>query len=161
MINPGAGWDSKVWPAERYGEVARKLSIPSVVAWSGDKERAWAEEIVAAAQGRAQLAPSTSLLELTDLVRRARLFVGSDTGPLHIAAAVGTPCVAMYGPTRPEVCGPYGEGHRVLQSRHESLGSSRKSAGIASEAMLAITAEQVHAACEQLLETPFTRRIAA
>lgn len=147
VINPGAGWDSKVWPAERYAAVAKELRLPSVVVWAGDKERAWAQQIVADSERKAYLAPETSLLELIALCRQARLFIGSDTGPLHIAAAVGTPCVAMYGPTRPEVCGPYGSGHVVLQSAHDDLGSARKSAGNTSDAMLQITPEQVVNAC--------------
>lgn len=151
VINPGAGWDSKVWPAERYAAVARQLPIPSVVVWAGQKERTWAESIVAAAEHKAWLAPATSLLVLTALMRRARLFIGSDTGPLHLAAAVGTPCVGMYGPTRPEVCGPYGTGHIVLRGSASELGH-RKAAGEVSAAMLQTTADQVVNACRQLLE---------
>lgn len=151
VISPGAGWDSKVWPAERYADVASQLPLPSVVVWAGEKEWAWAQQIVANSQGKACLAPETSLLELTALCRQARLFIGSDTGPLHIAAAVGTPCMAMYGPTRPEVCGPYGSGHIVLQTSHEDLGSSRKAAGNISEAMLQISVEQAVTACRRML----------
>jgi lipopolysaccharide heptosyltransferase I len=151
VINPGAGWDSKVWPAECYAAVAKELRLPSIVVWAGEKERAWAQQIVADSAGKACLAPETSLLELTALCRQARLFIGSDTGPLHIAAAVGTPCVAMYGPTRPEVCGPYGPGHTVLQAASEDLGSARKTAGIVSDAMLQITPEQVVTACRRAL----------
>lgn len=154
VINPGAGWDSKVWPHDRYAAVARGLSLPSVVVWAGDRERSWAEEIVANSQGRAVLAPSTSLLELMELVRLARFFVGSDTGPLHIAAAVGTPCVAIFGPTNPAVCGPFGEKHLVLQAAHEDLGSSRKEKGRISDAMLQVSAEQVLAGCEQIRQRP-------
>jgi lipopolysaccharide heptosyltransferase I len=156
VINPGAGWDSKVWPAERFADVAAQLEIPTVVAWAGEKERAWAEQIVAGSHGRATLAPPTSLLQLAALLRRAQLFIGSDTGPLHLAAAVETRCVALFGPTQPEVCGPYGPGHVVLQSASESLGGeslrrARKAAGQSSAAMLQITAAQVVAACEQVL----------
>lgn len=153
VINPGAGWDSKVWPAERYGEIARRLPIHSFVTWSGDKERVWAETIVADSKGHATLMPPTSLLDFTTLVRQARLFIGSDTGPLHIAAAVGTPCVSMYGPTRPEVCGPFGTGHVVLQAYAEELGSLRKEAGRLSDAMLQITTQQVFSACERILSS--------
>lgn len=151
VINPGAGWDSKLWPVERYAAVANALPLASVIVWSGDKERAWAQEIVANSGGKACLAPPTSLLELTALCRQAQLFIGSDTGPLHIAAAVGTRCVGIYGPTRPEVCGPFGAGHIVLQSTREDLGSSRKAAGNISDAMLQITPEQVVNASRRVL----------
>src|SRR6185436_8017826 len=118
VLNPGAGWDSKRWPVERFAEVARHLSnrgLPSIVAWAGEKERAWAEQIVAESKGVAALAPPTSLLELAAILRRARLFVGSDTGPLHLAAAVGTPCVGMFGPSPGQRNGPYGPAHVTLQ----------------------------------------------
>lgn len=150
VLNPGAGWDSKVWPAERYAAVASGLSIPCVIVWAGNKERAWAESIARDSHGKAIVAPATSLLELTELVRQSRLFLGSDTGPLHLAAAVGTPCVAMYGPTNPDICGPYGSGHIVLGSP-EQHPISRKAAGSVSEAMLQITPEQVLTACHRIL----------
>ena len=102
IINTGAGWPSKLWPAERYAEVARHLgrtrNLRTVVAWAGDAEWKAAHEITIGAVGFAQLAPPTSLTELAELARRASIFIGSDTGPLHIAAAVGTPCVGLYGP---------------------------------------------------------------
>jgi heptosyltransferase-1 len=161
LINPGAGWDSKIWPCERYAAVAAQLPLASMVVWAGEKEKAWGEAIVAQSHGKAHLAPATSLRELTALARRARLFVGSDTGPLHIAAAVETPCVAIFGPTKPEVCGPLGVGHRVLQAIHDDLGSARKQAGKVSEAMLQVTSQEVVAACRELLERPFTRSHAA
>ena len=161
VINPGAGWDSKVWPWERYAEVACNLTLPSVVVWAGDKEQAWAEQIVAHSTGQAHLAPRTSLPELAALARRARLFIGGDTGPLHIAAAVGTPCVAVYGPTNPAVCGPWGEAHCVLQVGGEELGSARKAAGKMSAAMLRVTAAELLAACQALLERARSHRSAA
>jgi ADP-heptose:LPS heptosyltransferase len=60
------------------------------------------------------IAPATTLLQLAALVARSRVFVGGDTGPLHLAAAVGTPTVALFGPSNPERNGPYGPGHVVL-----------------------------------------------
>lgn len=152
VINPGAGWDSKIWPAERFAAVARALPVVSVVVWAGEREKAWAQEIVATSDGKALLAPVTSLLELVALTRRANLFIGSDTGPLHIAAAVGTPCVAIYGPTDAAVCGPYGSGHVVLQTSLEDLGSARKARGLVSNAMLEVSAEEVATACCRVLK---------
>src|SRR5207342_2418516 len=118
VLNPGAGWDSKRWPLDRYAQVARYLTqryeLPSVVAWAGSREHEWAKQIVSGSGGQTMLAPAISLTELAALLRKTRLFIGSDTGPLHLAAAVGTPCVGLFGPTRPEVCGPYGSGHVSL-----------------------------------------------
>lgn len=154
LLNPGAGWDSKLWPAERYAAVARYLEaeqdLHSVVVWANERERAWAKQIVAAANGAATLAPNTSLPDLAALTRRACLFVGSDTGPLHIAAAVGCPCVGIYGPTDPADCGPFGTFHRTVQSFLQT-GSSRERRTAENTAMLAVTADQVNAACRDLL----------
>lgn len=154
LLNPGAGWDSKVWPHERYAEMARHLwnarRLPSVVLWAGDQERTWAESIVATAGGAAYLAPNTSLRELAAICSRAAVFVGSDTGPLHLAAAVGTPCVGMYGPTRPCDCGPYGPQHRTLQVFHQN-GSSSERRGADNCAMRAIRVYDVLDACDAVL----------
>jgi heptosyltransferase-1 len=151
VLNPGAGWDSKLWPVERYAEVARRLArsgLPSVVTWGGQRERAWAEQIVAQADGAATLAPPTTLLELAAVLRAARLFVGSDTGPLHLAAAVGTPCVALFGASDGAACGPYGSGHLVIQAAFDRS-ADRKRPGADNWAMRQIAAEMVTEACEK------------
>ncbi|MEO8495236.1 MAG: glycosyltransferase family 9 protein [Planctomycetota bacterium] len=153
-INCGAAWDSKLWSSYRYGRVARSLGerhqLPSLVLWSGERERAWAEEIVACSGGRAVLAPPTTLPELASVLRRARMFVGSDTGPLHIAAAVGTPCVGLFGTTRPEDSGAYGSQHVHVQKRFHD-GTSRERRRANNEAMLEIDVDSVVAGCEELL----------
>lgn len=153
VLNPGAGWDSKRWPTERFSGVARRLALrglPSVVVWAGERERLWAEEIVDGSNGAARLAPQTSLLELAALLQRARLFVGSDTGPMHLAAAMGTQCVALFGASKGDECGPYGRGHVVLQKAlDESVG--RKRQGSDNWAMRMITVETVCAACDEAL----------
>lgn len=155
VINPGAGWDSKVWPAERHARVAQHLGrqyrLPSLVVWAGAKERAWAEQIVAGSRGHAHMAPATTLCELVELLRAARLFVGSDTGPMHMAAAVGTPCVALFGPTSPEVCGPYGPHHVTVRTAQPTLGGMRARGGSDNSAMRSITVEDVFRACRQVL----------
>lgn len=119
LINPGAGWPSKLWPAERFAGVARGLlrrdGVPSVVVWGGDAERIAAERIVADSLGAAILAPPTSLQDLGELARLARVFISSDTGPLHLAAAVGTPCVGLFGPVPAARNGPYGRQHVCVE----------------------------------------------
>lgn len=157
VLNPGAGWDSKVWPHERYADVAqhlwRRQQLPSIVVWAGSRERHWASEVVTSADEGAVLARDTTLPELASLLRSARLFVGSDTGPLHLAVAVGTPCVSMYGPTRPAECGPYGEKHVALQAFYQS-GSGKERRGHDNRAMRAIDTEMVCRACDQMLNRP-------
>lgn len=154
VVNPGAGWDSKVWPAERYAEVAQHLAarhgLATVVVWAGDRERAWAEQIVAQSGGKAIQAPQTSLLALGEMLRQAVLFVGSDTGPLHMAAAVGIRCVGIYGPTKPGECGPYGMGHQTLQAFYQS-GSARQRRSAGNNAMRAVSAREACAACDIIL----------
>lgn len=154
-INPGAGWDSRLWPADRYAAVAehlaREYGLRSVVVWAGDRERGWAESIVARSNGQTLIAPPTTLSELASMLRSASLFIGSDTGPMHLAAAVGTPCVALHGPTRPEVSGPYGEGHRAVQAYYQS-GTSRQRRSAQNEAMQSISTAEVCQACDAVLE---------
>lgn len=154
MINPGAGWPSKRWPPERFAAVARHLGqrhgLVSVVVWAGGEERATAERIVAESSGQTVLAPDTSLAELAELARRAVLFVGSDTGPLHLAAAVGTPCVGLFGPMPAERNGPYGASHIALQkARLEGTSRQRRTAD--NLTMLAISVEDVALACDRIL----------
>ncbi len=154
ILNMGAGWPSKLWPGERYGEVAHFLgksySLPSLIIWAGEEERARAELCADRAAGHAVVAPTTSLTELASLIRRSTLFVGSDTGPLHLAAGLATPCVGMYGPTLPEICGPYGEGHMALQQVYHS-GGHRQRRAAENEAMRAISAKDVCDACSTML----------
>ncbi len=154
VMNPGAGWDSKLWPAERYAKVARHLGqwsrMKSAIVWAGERERGWAERIVSLSEGYAVLAPKTSLLELAALVKASTLFVGSDTGPMHLAAAMDVPCVALFGPTRYQECGPYGVGHQSLQVTYEA-GTARERRSADNRAMCAIRVEDVCAACDRIL----------
>jgi heptosyltransferase I len=110
LINPGAAWPNKQWPPERFGEVAsaivRDLGWRSLVLW-GPGEQEIAHRVVEASAGDAELSPPTRITDLVGVARSARLMISGDTGPLHIGAAVGTPIVALYGPTQPERNGPW------------------------------------------------------
>lgn len=110
LLNPGAGHPSKLWPTERFAELARRLKSRTgtapLVIW-GPSERVLAEEI--AANGDATVAPETNLRQLAFLLQNARLLVAADTGPLHLAAAFGTRAVGLFGPTNPWRNGPYGQ----------------------------------------------------
>jgi ADP-heptose:LPS heptosyltransferase len=154
LLNPGAGWPSKRWPVERYAAIARHLGrhrrLPSVVVWAGPQERDWADQIITTSAGFAHMAPPTTLGEMAELARRARFFVGSDTGPLHLAAAVGTACVGLYGPVSAEKNGPYGSGHVAIQ-RMLLEGSSRERREASDESMRAIEINDVCTACDRLL----------
>jgi len=161
VINVGAGWPSKLWRMDRYAAVTRYLKqrfdLPSLVVWAGEEERAAATDVVDSGFS-AVMAPDTTLRELASLCRRATLFVGSDTGPLHLAAAVGTPCVGLYGPMPAERNGPYGPQHVALQKA--SYQGGRHGRRKAPRTLMdAITVEDVCAACDQILDHSPNRAI--
>jgi ADP-heptose:LPS heptosyltransferase len=110
VLNPGAAWPNKRWPAERFGALAAALfdrsGLRSFVTW-GPSEQELADAVCRASSGAAQPAPPTSIADLAVMMRDAALVVAGDTGPLHIAAAMGAPLVGLYGPTWPERNGPW------------------------------------------------------
>jgi heptosyltransferase-1 len=154
LLNVGAGWPSKRWPADRFAQVARYLGeryhVRSVVAWAGDEERRCADQIIVGAGGFAHMAPPTTLLELAALCQRAKVFIGCDTGPLHLAAAIGTPSIGLYGATSARRNGPYGQQHIALQ-KMLLKGGSRDRRNANDAAMRAISVEDVCAACDDFL----------
>lgn len=102
VLLPGAGRPEKIWPADRFRQLADRIGQRALVVW-GPSEKDLAEEI----GGR--LAPPTGLRELAWLLLHAQVVIGGDTGPLHLAAALGTPVVGLYGPTDPRRSGPWGQ----------------------------------------------------
>jgi heptosyltransferase I len=125
IVNPGAGWGAKCWPAASYGAVAKALAERGmgVVANHSPKEESLAHA-VRGASGETAHPVNCSVGELIALMRRASLFVGGDTGPMHLAAALGVPVVALFGPTRPDRNGPYATRSIVLRSRDSVDNSS-------------------------------------
>ena len=155
ILNPGAGWGSKQWPAERYGQVAcflAKCGVQSVVNY-GPGEEDLARQTEQASEGAAR-ARQLSISELIALTRRAKLFVGGDTGPLHLAAALKIPVVAIFGPTDPARNGPYGTASVVLRNPESTTTHARNPRS--DEAMLAISVEAVIAAGRRLLASRTT-----
>jgi heptosyltransferase-1 len=117
LINPGAGWGAKRWPAERYAAVAQGLVELGCCVFInvGPGEEPLAEVIVRQTHGAAT-ALNCSLAQLIALTRRVRLAIAGDTGPLHLACALGVPVVGIYGPTDPSRNGPFGTRFTVLRS---------------------------------------------
>ncbi len=119
LLNPGAAWPNKRWPPDRFGAVAAHLGerhqIRSLVVW-GPGENALAEAVAAASRGFAKPAPPTSLADLVALARAAALMISGDTGPLHLAAAAGTPTVGLFGPTDPHRNGPWSPEDEVVSA---------------------------------------------
>lgn len=124
LINPGAAWPNKRWPPVRFGEIAafvqETCGLTPVVLW-GPGEEVLAKGVIDASAGRAVLAPPSSIGDLVALARAAALLVSGDTGPLHVATAVGTPVVALFGPTDPARNGPFAASD-VSVSRYEACG---------------------------------------
>jgi lipopolysaccharide heptosyltransferase I len=109
LLNPGAAWSNKRWPPDRFGGLASALrdrhGLMSVVLW-GPGEEKLADGTAAASRGAAVPAGKTTVADIVALARGAAVMVSGDTGPTHIASAVGTPLVGIYGPTRPVRNGP-------------------------------------------------------
>lgn len=116
VIAPAAGGEAKRWPAERFGQLAVRLPFPSVVIGS-PADAPVASAVAAASGGKAVcLAGKTDIRQMITVIRGARCFISGDTGPMHIAAALGVPLFALFGPTNPVRTGPYGSGHTILTS---------------------------------------------
>jgi ADP-heptose:LPS heptosyltransferase len=110
ILNPGGGWGTKNWDAENYAllhdKLRRETGLASILTW-GPGEEPLVGRVLRACAGTPPVTFPTSLHQLIALLRRAKLFVGGDTGPLHLAAASGTPIVGIFGPTDPSRNGPF------------------------------------------------------
>jgi lipopolysaccharide heptosyltransferase I len=120
VLQPGARWSNKRWPAESYAELVRLLAPanPGVrfAILGGEEDRSLGEVVARAAPARClDLTGRLSLPEMVEWIRRSELMVTNDTGPMHVAAALGTPVVALFGPTEPCRTGPYRQLDHVLQ----------------------------------------------
>ena len=150
LINPGAGWGAKRWPVERYGIVAKQLNEKGfrVVVNAGPEEMELAEAISRVSGGAATVT-TCSLVQLISLTRRMRLVIAGDTGPLHLACALGRPVVGIYGPTDPSRNGPFGTRFKVLRSPESRRDHTRHEAPEAG--LLTISPEDVLEAAYELL----------
>jgi heptosyltransferase-1 len=152
ILNPGAGWGAKRWPAERYGAIAKDLAengITPLVNY-GPGEEALAEAVEKASGGTARRV-GCSISELIALTRRAAIFIGGDTGPLHLAAALKIPVVAIFGPTNPARNGPFGTRSIVLRSSNSITDHSRHLEP--EQGLLEITVDEVAEAVRKLLQS--------
>ena len=152
LLNPGAGWGAKQWPPERYGEVAKWLVEDGVKSFVnfGPREESLMRTVESASEGAAT-GISCSLTELVAITRRARLFIGGDTGPMHLAAALRVPVVAIFGPTNPTRNGPFGTRSIVLRSPLSPTTHSRNAEP--DPGMRQITADEVVSAARKLLRS--------
>jgi lipopolysaccharide heptosyltransferase I len=163
LLNPGGGWASKLWPPERHGELARGLrerGLVPLVTW-GPGEDELAARVVAASDGAAVRAFPTSLLEYAALARRARLVVAADTGPLHLACAVGAPVVGLYGPTDPARNGPFSPQDEALRAVPPCAPCHRRRCAAHDGVMARIVVADVLAAAGRRLRSPAPAQVLA
>ncbi|MGH9804431.1 MAG: lipopolysaccharide heptosyltransferase I [Candidatus Acidiferrales bacterium] len=154
VLSPGGGWGSKCWPVERYAALHNGLARERgwrTVLNAGPGEERLVREFEAQARVTKPVHLTLTLRQLVALVKRAKVLVSGDTGPLHLAAALGTPVVGLYGPTDPARNGPYGPRAVVLHHREKANITYKHEEGT-SPALLAITVEEVAAAVKRVLE---------
>jgi ADP-heptose:LPS heptosyltransferase len=113
------GWENKTWKAERFAQLGRLLSLKEnwkviVIGGLGESEKEKAQKINKMAADKLLVAPNTTVSQLASLLRRCSMAIGGDTGPLHLAAALGVPVVGLYGPTPPSRNAPYTEKKEVI-----------------------------------------------
>ena len=154
VLNPGAAWPNKRWPAEHFGALAAQLhartGLRSLVTW-GPNEQTLAGDVVRASGGAAALAPPTAIADLAVIMRDAALAVAGDTGPLHIAAAMGTPLVGLYGPTWPERNGPWHPADAVISRAGSCVCHHKRQCLRGAPCINDITVPEVLAAAERRL----------
>lgn len=152
MVAPTAGWGAKCWPPQKFGVVAAALHQAGyVVLVNASREDDPVAATVVHASGGVAVAVVSNIAELAALLRRAHLLIAGDTGPLHLAAALGTPVVALFGPTHPNRTGPYGTLSRVI--RHAASLEDHHRHDAPEAGLLQITVEEVIAAALNLMQS--------
>lgn len=153
VLNPGGGWRSKCWPAERYGDLHRR--VYEMRGWRGVLTYGPGEKELAAEAKRAAGGSPLALVELglgplIALLRRAKFVVSADTGPLHLASALGTPTIGLFGPTDPSRNGPFSSEDLSVRNPSLSVTTYKRGEDFA-PSMLSITVDQVIAAIDTRL----------
>jgi heptosyltransferase-3 len=157
-MHPASRWSFKCWPADKNAELIDRLSAKSRVVLTAAPEAAetaFVEEIISRAKVKPlNFAGKLSIKELGALTARARLFVGVDSMPMHLAAAMGTPTVALFGPSGEDVWGPWGVKHRVVAMNNfpcRPCGNDGCGGGKVSECLTTLPVANVEAAVNELL----------
>ncbi|MBM7622948.1 glycosyltransferase family 9 protein [Sporohalobacter salinus] len=154
-INPFTSWTSKDWFKNRFAVLADRLVKErdcQVVFTGGPADKEEVDEIIEMMDKPANnLAGKTSLKELAEVYKRSNLFIGGDTGPMHLAVAMNTKVIALMGPTTPVTHGPYGKQHIVIQSDLECIGCWDRVCSKNNECMKEITVDQVFTAASEAL----------
>ena len=150
LLVPGAGWGAKQWPAEHFSELGRALAASGerVLVNSAREDDPLARQV---AEGCGAERVVCNVSEMISMVRTAKLVVGGDTGPVHLAAALGRPTVALFGPTDPERNGPNFPGARVRVLRHPDSVTSHKRVAETEAGLARISVAYVLEAAKPLL----------
>jgi heptosyltransferase-3 len=158
-VHPASRWRFKCWPAEKNAELIDRLAAEGhrvvVTAAPDAEERALVEDILKRTKSKPlNLAGQLSIKELGALTARAHLFIGVDSMPMHLAAAMGTPTVALFGPSGATKWGPWKVAHRVVVSAHSCrpCGQDGCGGGKVSECLTTLPVDAVYAAARELLE---------
>jgi heptosyltransferase-1 len=166
IINPGGGWPTKRWMPERYGALAAKIRTEldlQVAVTTGPGEDALYETIAAHSPQSTPHHIQVSFQQLIPLLKKARLFIGGDTGPFHLACALGTAVVGIMGPTSPIRNGPWTDGDEVVTRRLPCSFCHKRTCPTNNECM-DIAADEVFAAVVRRLkskEDPVNRKDSA
>lgn len=147
VLAPGTNWPNKCWPTSHYAVFSDMIfdngMIPVVI--GGSKDYSLYQEIVSKTQiPPIDLIGKTNLKELAHIIKMSKAFIGGDTGPMHLAVAVDTPTIALFGPTDPNRNGPYGNNHKVLITPWECRGCWKRKCYKNIECLAGITPETVY-----------------
>ncbi len=154
-VNPGVGFPTKQWALDRFARIAdkvyRELNLNILLTWGpGEKEKV--EEIASRMQENCLIAPPTTILESIALYEKLNLFIGGDTGPLHICSALGIPTVSIFGPTDPGRNGAYGPKHTTAFKKLSCSFCYKRKCPTQNECMLELGEEEVF---EAILKNPY------
>lgn len=156
IVNPGGGWEAKRWSLRNYGELVRQLwkvsSLPIILSY-GPGEEQLANDVLRRAGTSNAFTFATDIPQFIALARRAKLFIGTDTGPLHLSTALGTPVVGIYGPTDPTTHGPFSPVDIFLRNSNRTSHSRRSKDSAAIEGVSVETV--LEAARKRLTGTQF------
>lgn len=154
-LNTGGGWYTKRWSLERFAELGDRIigefGSAIILPW-GPGQIHEVQQVAAFMSRTAVVPPATTLPQLGALLKRASLVVSNDSGPMHIAAAVGTPVLGIYGPTNPLLQGPYGRHHAIIRKETlECLGCNFTSCPIGHLCMKELSVDAVFEAVRDII----------
>jgi heptosyltransferase-1 len=161
IINPGAGWFCKQWDIAKYAALAdilvKKYNLNVLISW-GPGEKKLASQLIAAMKYDGIVLFPTSILQLAALIERASLFIGSDSGPLHLATALRTPVVGILGPTDPERNGSFIPDDIIVSKRLECSPCYKKNCD-KPHCMESISLDEIVAAVDKRLSSATIKEV--